>query len=281
MEDKEEMRGELVVYVFWFSRVSFLCRFYGGGSQRVEEGSTRWSTGGERFSVARCPPYSTCTTSPWPVFDSLHFRTACSLNILTCFRRNSAHLTFLTFVLNHWSAELAKRSWLHLVIVPFLGVFFFMLAPTFIRRGCWKSWFWSFHTSNFSSDPTSHWAQLTACLDCAFIILFNCLFMDLPFLSLEWDWFLFVCLFVFWCHISCPPCSFDTASHHIFGSWVFYAGFETLVKWGYRKKTFQTVYFWCGHAYTQSHNMDQAALRLHGAFEEKSDKICRADPKAV
>lgn len=33
MEDKEEMRGELVVYVFWFSRVSFLCRFYGGGSQ--------------------------------------------------------------------------------------------------------------------------------------------------------------------------------------------------------------------------------------------------------
>lgn len=30
--------------------------------------------------------------------------------------------------------------------------------------------------------------------------------------------------------------------------------------------------FWCDRAYAQSHNMDQAALRLAGAFEEKSDK---------
>lgn len=114
MEDKEETRGKLILYVLWLLRVSFfLYCLYGGGSQRAEEGFTRWSTGGESFSVARCPPYSTCTTCTRPVFDSLHYWTACSLNILTCFRRNSARLTFSMSVLNQRSAKLAKlqKSW--------------------------------------------------------------------------------------------------------------------------------------------------------------------------
>lgn len=106
-------------HVFLFYVVSM-------GEAPRERRSVRWSLGGESFIVARCPPYSSCTTSTWPVFDSLRFRTACSLNILTCFRRNSAHLTFSMFVLNHWSAELAKKSWLHLVIHSFFGCFFFL-----------------------------------------------------------------------------------------------------------------------------------------------------------
>lgn len=118
MEHKEETGGKLIVYVFWLLCV---CFFYIVSFGEAEEGFTRWSTGGETFSVARCPPCSTCTTCTRPVFDSLHYWTACSLIILTCCRRNSARLTFSKSVLNHWSAKLAKTAE---VLVKFGGQFF-------------------------------------------------------------------------------------------------------------------------------------------------------------
>lgn len=136
-------------HVFLFYVVSM------GEAPRAEEGLTCWSMGGEGFSVARCPPYSTCTTSTWPVFDSLHFRTACSLNILSCFRRNCSS-NILDVCLK------SLISWVGQEVLATFGDCFFFCWHHLLSVGVLgKSWFWSFHTSNFSSDPTSHWAQLT------------------------------------------------------------------------------------------------------------------------
>lgn len=135
---------------------------------------------------------------------------------------NPAPLTFSVSVLNHWSAKLAKlqKSWWNLeVSFSFFFFFFLTLAPSFIRWGCWKAWFLSFHAPNLipffwpnCPSELSYHGLLRLCFCNFYLIayLWICRFCHGN--GAVVGFFFGFCFS--WCHISCRPCSGDTARHH-------------------------------------------------------------------
>ena len=158
-----------IVYVFWL--FFFFVIVFVGEAPRERTRVTHAVWQEKVFHFALCPPSSTCTTCPRPVFDSLHHWTACSPNILTGFRRNFARLTFSMSVLNHWSATWATLQ-KSLSGFFFIFLFFYFNAGTiFYPWGVLERLILAFQTSNLIPF---FWPNVPlACSDCALPFYLN------------------------------------------------------------------------------------------------------------